>query len=232
MKIRDNGPPSRNARLQKSNVLPTPCNASPARPAILLCSSKSGAVGGSKPLTLLAMPAGEFQGSCFGAHAGRGVRTARRLREALSRRHQLVRRCRGAGQGMRKVSYMGYRFPPEVINQAIWLYLRFTLCDRVQECGQKPTGHYPQGRRRMGRSERSAYTSLNLLSLWHQNFAGAGPLGIFRYCSSLASILALALEERTGFRSEREHVCGRPHALRRYGRTLRPDNRTIRGSRQ
>ena len=28
---------------------------------------------------------------------------------------------------MRKISYAGNRFPPEVIDQAIWLYLRFTL---------------------------------------------------------------------------------------------------------
>jgi putative transposase len=32
---------------------------------------------------------------------------------------------------MMKISYSGYRFPPEIIHQAIWLYLRFTLsfCD-------------------------------------------------------------------------------------------------------
>ena len=32
---------------------------------------------------------------------------------------------------MTKISYAGYRFPPEIIQQAIWLYLRFTpgLCD-------------------------------------------------------------------------------------------------------
>jgi transposase-like protein len=32
---------------------------------------------------------------------------------------------------MQKISYDGYRFPPEIIQQAIWLYLRFTLsfCD-------------------------------------------------------------------------------------------------------
>jgi putative transposase len=32
---------------------------------------------------------------------------------------------------MVKISYSGYRFPPEIIHQAIWLYLRFTLsfCD-------------------------------------------------------------------------------------------------------
>ena len=28
---------------------------------------------------------------------------------------------------MQKISYAGYRFPPEIIEQAIWLYLRFTL---------------------------------------------------------------------------------------------------------
>ena len=28
---------------------------------------------------------------------------------------------------MEKISYAGYRFPPEIIDQAIWLYLRFTL---------------------------------------------------------------------------------------------------------
>src|SRR5277367_6478980 len=34
---------------------------------------------------------------------------------------------------MRKFSYAGYRFPPEVIRQAIWLYLRFTLSLRDVE---------------------------------------------------------------------------------------------------
>src|SRR6202161_2273465 len=41
---------------------------------------------------------------------------------------------------MRKISYAGYRFPPKVIHQAIWLYLRFTLSfrdveDLLAECG-------------------------------------------------------------------------------------------------
>jgi putative transposase len=31
---------------------------------------------------------------------------------------------------MKKISYSGYRFPPEIIHQAIWLYLRFTLSFR------------------------------------------------------------------------------------------------------
>src|SRR5271169_5934373 len=34
---------------------------------------------------------------------------------------------------MRKISYAGYRFPPEIIRQAIWLYLRFTLSLRDVE---------------------------------------------------------------------------------------------------
>jgi hypothetical protein len=31
---------------------------------------------------------------------------------------------------MIKISYAGYRFPPEIIQQAIWLYVRFTLSFR------------------------------------------------------------------------------------------------------
>ena len=34
---------------------------------------------------------------------------------------------------MRKISYAGYRLPPEIIQQAIWLYLRFTLSLRDVE---------------------------------------------------------------------------------------------------
>jgi hypothetical protein len=34
---------------------------------------------------------------------------------------------------MKKISYRGYRFSPEIIYQAIWLYLRFTLCLRDVE---------------------------------------------------------------------------------------------------
>ena len=36
---------------------------------------------------------------------------------------------------MKKTSYRGYRFPPEIIHQAIWLYLRFTLSLRDVEDG-------------------------------------------------------------------------------------------------
>jgi putative transposase len=31
---------------------------------------------------------------------------------------------------MTKMSYAGYRFPPVIIQQAIWLYVRFTLSFR------------------------------------------------------------------------------------------------------
>ena len=34
---------------------------------------------------------------------------------------------------MKKISYSGYRFPPEIIHQAVWLYLRFTLSFRDVE---------------------------------------------------------------------------------------------------
>ena len=36
-------------------------------------------------------------------------------------------------KGMKKISYKGYRFPPEIIQQSIWLYLRFTLSFRDVE---------------------------------------------------------------------------------------------------
>jgi hypothetical protein len=36
-------------------------------------------------------------------------------------------------KGMTKISYDGYRFPPEIIQQAIWLYLWFTLSFRDVE---------------------------------------------------------------------------------------------------
>ena len=34
---------------------------------------------------------------------------------------------------MSKISYSGYHFPPEIIQHAIWLYLRFTLSFRDVE---------------------------------------------------------------------------------------------------
>jgi putative transposase len=34
---------------------------------------------------------------------------------------------------MTKINYSGYRFPPEIMQQAIWLYVRFTLSFRDVE---------------------------------------------------------------------------------------------------
>ena len=56
------------------------------------------------------------------------------MARALSRRSE----CSGpigrvVATGMNKISYAGYRFPPEIIHQAIWLYLRFTLSLRDVE---------------------------------------------------------------------------------------------------
>ena len=56
------------------------------------------------------------------------------LRMALSRRPG---GCGSSGgpvaNRMKKISYSGYRFPPTIIQQAIWLYLRFTLSLRDVE---------------------------------------------------------------------------------------------------
>jgi hypothetical protein len=52
-------------------------------------------------------------------------KSAGRIRKAL---------CGGSvAKGMKKISYNGYRFPLEIIQQAIWLYLRFTLSFRDVE---------------------------------------------------------------------------------------------------
>jgi putative transposase len=48
----------------------------------------------------------------------------------------IVTAIRAGGQvakGTKNISYSGYRFPPEIIQQAIWLYLRFTLSFRDVE---------------------------------------------------------------------------------------------------
>jgi hypothetical protein len=38
-----------------------------------------------------------------------------------------------AAKRAKKISYKGYRFPPEIIRHAIWLYLRFTVSFRDVE---------------------------------------------------------------------------------------------------
>ena len=34
---------------------------------------------------------------------------------------------------MSRISYRGYRFPPDIIQRAVWLYFRFTLSFRDVE---------------------------------------------------------------------------------------------------
>jgi putative transposase len=56
------------------------------------------------------------------------------LGTALSRRPGSCGSCdRPVVKGMKRIGYGGYRFPPEIIQQAIWLYLRFTLSLRDVE---------------------------------------------------------------------------------------------------
>jgi transposase-like protein len=52
---------------------------------------------------------------------------------------------------MRKISYSGYRFPPEIIQQAVWLYFRFGLSfrdveDLLAERGIKVSYGHCQGK--------------------------------------------------------------------------------------
>ena len=87
--------------------------------------------------------------SLFSALTLSRMRRSRKSRtEAMTRRParslRTKRHCHGAPglwrsrwpgsrTRMNKISYSGYRFPPEIIQQAIWLYLRFTLSLRDVE---------------------------------------------------------------------------------------------------
>ena len=73
-------------------------------------------------------------------HAARSARSSPSGESATRPSSGIVtprRTCGPSGDpvasGMEKISYAGYRFPPEVIDQAIWLYLRFTLSLRDVE---------------------------------------------------------------------------------------------------
>ena len=47
--------------------------------------------------------------------------------------HAKETRRRGQAGGMASISYRRHRFPPVVIQHAVWLYLRFTLSYRDVE---------------------------------------------------------------------------------------------------
>jgi hypothetical protein len=68
------------------------------------------------------------------ADSNRGGRTSFGAHDGIV---TAIRACGLAGssvaKGMKKISYKGYRFLPEIIQQAIWLYVRFTLSFRDVE---------------------------------------------------------------------------------------------------
>ena len=62
---------------------------------------------------------------------GERARSLRDLGRALSRRFATCSSFGGSvAKAMKRISYSGYRFPPEIIHQAICLYLWFTLSFR------------------------------------------------------------------------------------------------------
>src|SRR5271165_5899500 len=62
-----------------------------------------------------------------------GRRLQQGVSGALSRRRACGRTRGRITERMKKISYSGYRFLPEIIDQLIWLYLRFTLSLRDVE---------------------------------------------------------------------------------------------------
>jgi hypothetical protein len=63
---------------------------------------------------------------------------------------------------MIKISYSGYRFPPEIIQHAIWLYIRFTLSFRDVEDLL---------------AERGIMVSYETVPRWVNHFGPTGPSG-------------------------------------------------------
>jgi transposase-like protein len=69
----------------------------------------------------------------------------------MSRQLRLANLPKGLlAKAIQKISYNGYRFPPEIIRQAIWVYLRFTSSLRDVEdllAERGITESYETGRR-------------------------------------------------------------------------------------
>ncbi len=55
------------------------------------------------------------------------------VRGDVGRAERVIADRRVNAGGRRIMRYKGYRFPPEIIQQSIWLYLRFTLSFRDVE---------------------------------------------------------------------------------------------------
>ena len=95
---------------------------------------KEGFVWNGKSYGSLSQIAKAMTGTSWNGHRFFGLRTARSDPFGIVTPR---RTCGPSGHrvasGMEKISYAGYRFPPEIIDQAIWLYLRFTLSLRDVE---------------------------------------------------------------------------------------------------
>jgi putative transposase len=68
---------------------------------------------------------------------------------------------------MTKISYSGYRFPPEIIRRAIWLYVRFTLSSATSRICWLSAGSWcPMKRCALGGC-RSSQTKAEPHTIWH-----------------------------------------------------------------
>jgi putative transposase len=88
------------------------------------CDRRSGSLGVQSWHLVERVQFGSFRLDSHISGTAKGIVTLPRACGILSSR--LAKR-------MKKISYSGYRFPPEIIHQAIWLYLRFTLSLRDVE---------------------------------------------------------------------------------------------------
>src|SRR5271154_827295 len=108
---------------------------------------------------------------------------------------------------MTKISYSGYRFPPEIIHQAIWLYLRFTLNfrdveDLLAERGIAVSYETVRRQQRSGRAPRRPRVRRG-------SRAESGP--DHRGCGKLRKRLRRFVRRRTADRDEQRQVRPQHH---------------------
>ena len=155
---------------------------------------------------------------------------------ALSRRFWLAASLAVGSQGMKKISYKGYRFPPEIIQQAIWLYLRFTLSFRdvedllaergitvsyetIRRRGLAKTRHFFSG------AFRAYCTTLGLPRL------GRGWPSFQSECTELSGPRLRRRGAKSSARRDRRGRCGiRPELVVRGRRPKRAASAVLRGT--
>ena len=93
---------------------------------------------------------------------------------------------------MTKISYAGYRFPPEIIQQSIWLYLRFTLSFRDIEDLL---------------AERGIAVSYETVRRWVNHFGPTIAANLRKRRPRIPETRSLLREERTGILSQSKHWC-------------------------